>query len=99
VVDQVPVFAGGQVFNAVGNIGSGTRNTLQTNLIVPLDAVDWTGVTVKGDAVWRHSRVRDPATGLYRKIVGGQTLAAGLCVRDHHRRSPTTCRREICSSA
>jgi outer membrane receptor protein involved in Fe transport len=74
VVDKVPVFAGGQVFNAVGNIGDGTRNTLQTNLILPLDAVGLDGVTVKGEGVWRHSRVRDPATGLYRKVVGGQTF-------------------------
>jgi len=32
------------------------------------------GLTVKGEASWRHSRVRDPATGLYRRIVGGQTV-------------------------
>jgi TonB dependent receptor len=74
VVDRVPVFAGGQVFNAVGNIGSGTRDTLQANLILPLDALGLAGVTVKSEGVWRHSKVRDPATGTYRRIVGGQTF-------------------------
>jgi hypothetical protein len=74
VVDRIPVFAGGTVFNAVGNIGNGIRDTLQTNLILPLDAAGLKGVTVKADATWRHSRVRDPATGVYRRIVGGQTF-------------------------
>jgi len=74
VVDRIPVFAGTRVFNAVGNIGNGTRDTILTNFIVPLDEVGLEGVTVKGDAAWRRSRVRDPATGLYRRIVGGQTI-------------------------
>ena len=75
VVDRIPVFAGTRAFNAVGNIGSGTRDTILTNFIVPLDEMGLEGVTVKGDASWRHSRVRDPATGLYRRIVGGQTFS------------------------
>src|SRR6185503_9615788 len=33
VVDRIPVFAAGKVFNAVGNIGDGTRDDLVTNLI------------------------------------------------------------------
>jgi len=74
VVDRIPVFVGTRVFNAVGNIGNGTRDTLLTNLILPLDEVGLKGVTVKGEATWRHSRVRDPATGVYRRIVGGQTF-------------------------
>ena len=75
VVDRIPVFAGIKVFNAVGNIGNGTRDTLLTNFVLPLDEMGLEGVTVKGDAAWRHSRVRDPATGLYRRIVGGQTFS------------------------
>jgi outer membrane receptor protein involved in Fe transport len=74
VVDRVPVFAAGQVFNAVGNIGSGTRDGLQGNLILPLDELGLEGVTASSDTVWHHSRVRDPATGLFRQIVGGQTV-------------------------
>ena len=74
VVDRVPVFAGGKVFSAVGNIGSGTRDVLQTNLILPLDELGLEGVTVKGEGAMRRSRVRDPATGTYRPIVGSQTM-------------------------
>ena len=74
VVDKIAVFAAGKVFNAVGNIGDGTRDDLVTNLILPLDEIGLKGVTVKSDATWRHSRVRDPATGQYRRIVGGQTF-------------------------
>ncbi len=74
VVDRIPVFAGTRVFNAVGNIGNGTRNTILTNFVVPLDEVGLEGLTVKGEAAWRDSRVRDPATGLYRRIMGGQTV-------------------------
>jgi outer membrane receptor protein involved in Fe transport len=76
VVDRVPVFAGRQVFNAVGNIGNGVRDGLQTNFILPLDELGLAGVTVNGDAAWHHSRVRDPATGMFRQIVGGQTVSA-----------------------
>jgi len=75
VVDRIPVFAAGKVFNAVGNIGDGTRDTVLSNLILPLDEIGLKGVTVKGEATWRHSRVRDPATGLYRRVVGGQTFS------------------------
>ena len=74
VVDRIPVFAGTQVFNAVGNIGGGTRDGIQANLNLPLDELGLTGVTVTSDTVWHHSRVRDPATGQYRQIAGGQTV-------------------------
>lgn len=74
VVDRIPVFAGGQVYNAVGNIGSGTRDDLQADVILPLDRVGLKGLTIKGEAISRHSRVRDPATGAYRTITGGQTF-------------------------
>ena len=80
VVDRIPVFTGTTVFNAVGNIGSGTRDVLQSNFIVPLDNLGLAGVTVKGDAVWRRSRVRDPSTGLYRRIVGSQTASGSAFI-------------------
>ena len=70
VVDHVPVFAGPQVFDAIGNIGSGRRDIGQANLIVPMDELGLPGVTVKADATVRYSRVRDPATGLLRYISG-----------------------------
>ena len=75
VVDRIPVFSGTQVFNAVGNIGNGVRDGVQTNFILPLDELGLTGVTVSGDAAWHHSKVRDPATGMFRQITGGQTVS------------------------
>ena len=75
VVDRIPVFSGTQIFNAVGNIGNGVRDGVQTNFIFPLDELGLTGVTVSGDAAWHHSKVRDPATGMFRQITGGQTVS------------------------
>ncbi len=75
VVDRIPVFSGTQVFNAVGNIGNGVRDGVQTNFILPLDELGLEGVTVSGDAAWHHSKVRDPATGMFRQITGGQTVS------------------------
>lgn len=76
VVDYVPVYAGTQVFNAVGNIGNGTRDGVSINLILPLDRLGLEGVTVTDETLWHHSRVRDPATGMYRQIAGGQTVSS-----------------------
>jgi hypothetical protein len=75
VVDNVPVYAGTQVFNAIGNIGDGVRDGVVSNFIVPLDYIGLEGVTVTGEALFHHSRVRDPATGVYRQIFGGQTVS------------------------
>jgi outer membrane receptor protein involved in Fe transport len=82
VVDFIPVFSGTQVFNAVGNIGNGIRDGVSANVILPLDKLGLTGVTATGEAVWHHSRVRDPATGLFRQIVGGQTVSANQFVAE-----------------
>jgi hypothetical protein len=75
VVDYVPVYSGTQVFNAVGNIGDGTRDGVSINVILPLDNLGLEGVTVTDETVWHDSRVRDPATGVYRQISGGQTVS------------------------
>ena len=76
VVDRIPVSSGTQVFNATGNIGYGARDGVQADLILPLDELGLTGVTITGQALWHHSRVRDPATGQFRQIVGGQTAGS-----------------------
>ncbi len=72
VVDHVPVFAGPLVFDAVGNIGNGLNDVLQINLILPLDEIGLTGFTLKGDTIFAHSRVRDPATGVKRRFSEGE---------------------------
>lgn len=74
VVDHVPVFAGASVFDAIGNIGSGRRDIVQANLILPLDEVGLDGVTFTGSGTYTNSRVRDPATGLIRPISDDQEL-------------------------
>ena len=74
VVDYVPVFKGATAFNAVGNIGSGVRDGAQLRVILPLDEIGLEGVTINGEAQAHHSKVRDPATGQFRQIVGGQTV-------------------------
>lgn len=68
VVDRVPVFASGGVFDAVGNIGNGTRDELQADLNLPLDGLGVTGVTVQAHVLARRSRVTDPVTGERRSI-------------------------------
>lgn len=68
VIDRIPVFTEGNVFDAVGNIGSGIRNELQADLNLPLDGLGLRGITVQGHAIARHSRVTDPTNGERRAI-------------------------------
>ena len=75
VVDYIPVYAGTQAYNAVGNIGDGTRDGVAINLILPLDRLGLEGVTITDETLWHYSRVRDPATGRVRQISGGQTVS------------------------
>jgi hypothetical protein len=72
VVDHVPVFAGPSVYDAVGNIGSGLRDVLQINLVLPLDEVGLKGLTLTSDNSFEYSRVRDPAAGVKRRFSGYQ---------------------------
>ena len=74
VVDHVPVFGGTRVFDAVGNIGSGRRDVVESSLILPLDEIGLDGVTFTGSGTYTNSRVRDPATGLIRAISGEQEV-------------------------
>jgi outer membrane receptor protein involved in Fe transport len=68
VVDRIPVTAGGETFDAVGNIGAGQRDEIEANLTFPLDTLGLKGLTLSGDALFRRSRVADPTTGLSRHI-------------------------------
>lgn len=68
VVDRIPVFAGADIYDAVGNIGSGTRDEAQVDLILPMDDLGLKGLTVQGHIVANRSRVTDPTTGRRRAI-------------------------------
>ncbi len=70
VIDHIPVFASGAIFDAVGNIGDGTRDELQADLNLPLEAAGLKGVLVQANLLYRRSRVEDPATGERRAISG-----------------------------
>ncbi len=68
VVDRIPVVAGGTLFDAVGNIGSGVRNEAQADLNLPMDGAGLRGVTIQGHMIARRGRVVDPITGERRAI-------------------------------
>ena len=68
LVDRIPVFAGGSLFDATGNIGNGRLDLLQAALILPLEQVNLAGVTLQATGRLRHSKVTDPATGLHRRF-------------------------------
>lgn len=68
VIDHIPVFDGADVFDAVGNIGNGTRDELEADLTMPLDAIGLRGFRVQANGTLRRSRVTDPATGERRNI-------------------------------
>ncbi|MBS0478015.1 MAG: TonB-dependent receptor [Proteobacteria bacterium] len=70
VIDRVPVFTPGGVYDAVGNIGSGQRDEAEIDLILPFDKLGLKGVTLQGNALVRRSRATDPATGMRRPISG-----------------------------
>ncbi|HJS45880.1 MAG TPA: TonB-dependent receptor [Rhizomicrobium sp.] len=80
VVDNIPVFSGGRFFNAVGNIGSGRRDMLAANWILPLDEIGLSGVTVNGEMTLLYTEVRDPATGQKRRIDGDKPFATEIDV-------------------
>lgn len=64
VLDVVPV----EGFNAPGNIGSGTRETLIADLTLPLARLGMKHGLLKGNVQWQTSRVIDPTTGQPREI-------------------------------
>jgi outer membrane receptor protein involved in Fe transport len=81
LVDRVAVFAeDGSVFDSAGNIGSATRDELEVNVNLPLDDLGLRGLTVKGNGLFRRSRVRDPLTGADRRISGDLPVEADISV-------------------
>lgn len=79
LVDRIPVGSGGgEVFDAVGNIGSGTRDELQVGIDLPLDRLGIADGLFKVSALWRRSEATDPATGTKRGISGDVPLDASV---------------------
>lgn len=67
-IDRIPVIGPGFAFDALGNIGDGTRTEFEVNAKLPLDRLYIPGGLIRADVVWRRSRVTDPATGGHRRI-------------------------------
>lgn len=78
LVDRVVVVSDDGVFDSAGNIGHATRDEVEANLNLPLDPLGLRGLTVKGNALFRRSRVRDPLTGARRRISGDAPVEADV---------------------
>ena len=65
IVDLVPVSG---VFDAPGNIGSGTRTEAKLGVTLPLESIGVTGAQLRVNGTWRNSQVDDPVTGARRRI-------------------------------
>ena len=63
VIDHVVVESDGELFDAVGNIGRGTRTVFRGELTIPLGRLGLTGMELRGDLTYLRSRVADPITG------------------------------------
>ncbi|HET8900237.1 MAG TPA: TonB-dependent receptor [Rhodanobacteraceae bacterium] len=70
VIDRVLIDSGDERFDAPGNIGNGRRDTLQLDLLLPLDALGIVGGRLRSSMKWQRSRVTDPVTGESRPISG-----------------------------
>jgi hypothetical protein len=68
VIDRVVVEQGGELFDAVGNIGPGERRIFRAELTAPLARLGLAGMEVRGSLTFLHSRVTDPVTGKKRII-------------------------------
>ena len=66
VVDVIPIFSGGSVFDAPGNLGDGKKDELKIDLAIPFDRLGWKGLDLRVNYTWRRTRVTDPTTGMRR---------------------------------
>ncbi|OAN66164.1 TonB-dependent receptor [Sphingomonas sp. TDK1] len=64
VIDYIPLEGG---FDAIGNIGSGTRDTLSSTLTLPFDKLGIKDARLRGNAAVVRSHVTDPLTGERRR--------------------------------
>ncbi len=68
--DRVPIIGPGYAFDAPGNIGDGTSDSLEVSLNLPLDRFGVSGGLLKVQGEWSRSEVADPTTGESRRISG-----------------------------
>ena len=70
VIDHVVVESGGELFDAVGNIGRGKRTILRGEVTIPLGRLGLNGMELRADLTYLRSRVADPITAGKRPIAG-----------------------------
>ncbi|HET9811377.1 MAG TPA: TonB-dependent receptor plug domain-containing protein [Sphingomicrobium sp.] len=78
VIDQVLVERGGELFDAVGNIGKGTRRVARAELTAPFDRLGVPGMQMRAGLAFIRSRVTDPTTGEKRIISGDRPFEGSL---------------------
>lgn len=72
--DRVPIFTPTDVFDAPGNIGDGSGDSLAVDLTLPLGRFGITGGRLRTRLEWSASEVRDPTTGELRRVSGQEPL-------------------------
>jgi hypothetical protein len=80
VIDRVVIERGDELFDAVGNIGKGTRGILRAELTAPLSRIGLRGVQLRGALTVLKSRVTDPVTGERRVIAEDRPFEGDLRV-------------------
>lgn len=75
VIDIVPLVGG---FDAVGNIGNGTYNSLKGSLTLPLDKLGIKNALLSGRFIVARSSVVDPLTGEKRRFSGEIPFGCGI---------------------
>ena len=68
--DRVPIIGPGYAFDAPGNIGDGTSDSLEISLNMPLTRLGVPGGLLRARGEWSRSEVTDPVTGEARRISG-----------------------------
>jgi outer membrane receptor protein involved in Fe transport len=78
LLDHIPVTVNGRTFDTIGNAGAGRRDRLQASLILPLDNLGLTGVTLNAAGTLSDTRLRDPVTGILRPFSGEEPQEGAL---------------------
>ncbi|WP_414901631.1 TonB-dependent receptor plug domain-containing protein [Sphingomonas flavalba] len=78
VVDHVVRHDQGVPFDAIGNIGRGSRDTLTAETTLPLTPLGMAGARIVSNVTLTRSRVDDPVTGARRWISGDKPVTGTI---------------------
>lgn len=74
-IDVIPLTGG---FEAIGNIGEGTQDTLDVSVNLPLDRMGLANARLQARASFRDSDITDPLTGQERRFSGQGKFGCGV---------------------